>query len=38
MGAEGVLTWKMPVRPGEKQTLTFGILVEYPKDRKISGL
>jgi uncharacterized protein (TIGR02231 family) len=37
-GADGALTWKLPVQPGEKQVLTFGILIEYPKDRAVSGL
>jgi uncharacterized protein (TIGR02231 family) len=38
MGTEGRVTWKMPLRAGEKKELTFGILVEYPKDREITGL
>jgi uncharacterized protein (TIGR02231 family) len=37
-GSEGRLTWKMPLKAGEKKELTFGILVEYPKDREITGL
>jgi uncharacterized protein (TIGR02231 family) len=35
---DGTLTWKLPVKSGEKKELTFGILVEYPKDREITGL
>jgi uncharacterized protein (TIGR02231 family) len=36
--AEGRLTWKLPLQAGEKKELTFGIVVEYPKDREITGL
>jgi uncharacterized protein (TIGR02231 family) len=36
--ADGQLTWKMPLKAGEKRELTFGIVVEYPKDREITGL
>ncbi len=35
---DGRLTWKLPLKAGEKRELTFGILVEYPKDREITGL
>lgn len=35
---DGRLTWKLPVKAGEKRELTFGILVEYPRDREITGL
>ncbi|MBK5274366.1 MAG: mucoidy inhibitor MuiA family protein [Desulfuromonadales bacterium] len=35
---DGRLTWKLPLKAGEKRELTFGISVEYPKDREISGL
>jgi len=35
---DGTLVWKMPLQPGEKKELTFGIVVEYPKEREISGL
>jgi len=38
IGTEGRVTWKTPLRAGEKKELTFGILVEYPKDREITGL
>jgi uncharacterized protein (TIGR02231 family) len=37
-GTEGKVTWKTPLNAGEKKELTFGILVEYPKDREITGL
>ncbi len=37
-GADGALTWKLPLQPGEKREITFGILVEYPKDHEITGL
>jgi uncharacterized protein (TIGR02231 family) len=36
--SDGVLTWKLYVKPGEKQEISFGIIIEYPKDREISGL
>jgi uncharacterized protein (TIGR02231 family) len=35
---DGELTWKLPLKAGEKQELTFGIGVEYPKEREIGGL
>jgi uncharacterized protein (TIGR02231 family) len=35
---DGRLTWKLPLKAGEKRELTFGITVEYPKDRDITGL
>ncbi|MEI6209928.1 MAG: DUF4139 domain-containing protein [Desulfuromonadales bacterium] len=35
---DGTVTWKAPLRGGEKKELTFGIVVEYPKDREITGL
>ena len=37
-GTEGKVSWKIPLKAGEKKDLTFGILVEYPKDREITGL
>jgi uncharacterized protein (TIGR02231 family) len=37
-GSDGRLTWKMSLMAGEKKELSFGILVEYPKDREITGL
>jgi uncharacterized protein (TIGR02231 family) len=36
--SDGAVTWKMPLQAGEKKELTFGIVVEYPKDREITGL
>lgn len=35
---DGTITWKAPLQAGEKKELTFGIVVEYPKDREITGL
>lgn len=35
---DGSITWKAPLAAGEKRELTFGIVVEYPKDRELSGL
>jgi uncharacterized protein (TIGR02231 family) len=35
---DGTIIWKMPLLAGEKKDLTFGIVVEYPKDREITGL
>lgn len=35
---DGRLTWKLPLQAGEKRELTFGIAVEYPKEREIIGL
>lgn len=35
---DGRLTWKLPLKAGEKREMTFGIIVEYPKEREISGL
>jgi uncharacterized protein (TIGR02231 family) len=36
--SDGTIIWRTPLMPGEKKELTFGILVEYPKEREISGL
>ncbi len=36
--SDGTIIWKTPLKAGEKKELTFGILVEYPKDREITGL
>ena len=36
--SDGAVAWKMPLQAGEKKELTFGIVVEYPKDRAITGL
>lgn len=35
---DGTVVWKTPLRAGEKKELTFGIQVEYPKEREITGL
>jgi len=35
---DGAVTWKVPLGAGEKKELTFGIVVEYPKDRELTGL
>lgn len=35
---DGTLTWKLPLKAGEKRTVEFGIAVEYPKERTITGL
>ena len=37
-GTDGRVTWKTPLKAGEKKELTFSILVEYPKDREVTGL
>jgi uncharacterized protein (TIGR02231 family) len=36
--SDGTVTWKAPLRAGEKRELTFEIVIEYPKDREITGL
>lgn len=36
--ADGRISWKMPLKPGEKKELTFGIQVEFPKERELTGL
>jgi uncharacterized protein (TIGR02231 family) len=35
---DGTVIWKLPVRAGEKKEISYGIIVEYPKDRQITGL
>ena len=35
---DGRLTWKLPLKAAEKRELTFGIGVEYPKEREVTGL
>ncbi len=35
---DGTVIWNMQLLAGEKKTLTFGIMVEYPKDKDINGL
>ncbi|MBI5483677.1 MAG: mucoidy inhibitor MuiA family protein [Deltaproteobacteria bacterium] len=36
--SDGTITWKTPLQVGEKKELTFGIIVEYPKEREVTGL
>lgn len=36
--SDGMIIWKTPLLTGEKKELTFGILVEYPKEKEITGL
>jgi uncharacterized protein (TIGR02231 family) len=36
--ADGTQTWRLLLGPGEKREITFGIVVEYPKERQITGL
>ena len=36
--SDGTVIWSIPMSAGEKKALTFGILVEYPKDKEITGL
>jgi uncharacterized protein (TIGR02231 family) len=38
LGTDGRVTWKTLLKAGEKKELTFGIQVESPKDREITGL
>jgi len=35
---DGSLVWKLKLVPGEKKELRYEIVVEYPKDREVSGL
>lgn len=35
---DGTISWKLSLGPGEKRELTFGIMVDYPKDKEITGL
>jgi len=35
---DGRITWKMPLEAGEKKELSFGLMVEYPKEREVTGL
>jgi uncharacterized protein (TIGR02231 family) len=37
-GTDGRLSWRFTLKAQEKKELTFGILIEYPKDREITGL
>ena len=36
--SDGTVIWIIPMSVGEKKALTFGILVEYPKEKEITGL
>ena len=36
--SDGTLVWKTELLAGDKKDLTFGVLVEYPKDKEITGL
>lgn len=36
--SDGTVVWKTPLTAGEKKELTFGIMVEYPKEQEITGL
>lgn len=36
--ADGTLIWKMKLAAGEKKVLSYDIVVEYPKDREVTGL
>lgn len=36
--SDGTVIWKMPLQAGEKREILFGILIEYPKEREITGL
>jgi hypothetical protein len=38
IGSDGRITWKITLNATEKKVVTFGILIEYPKDREITGL
>lgn len=38
VGTDGRLTWKLPLAAGVKRELSFGIVIEYPKERELSGL
>ncbi|HIJ88067.1 MAG TPA: mucoidy inhibitor MuiA family protein [Desulfuromonadales bacterium] len=35
---DGSVMWSVPLVAGEKKALSFGIMVEYPKDKEITGL
>jgi uncharacterized protein (TIGR02231 family) len=38
LDTEGRIIWKTPLKAGEQKAITFGIVVDYPKDREITGL
>lgn len=35
---DGTLIWKLKLAPGEKKEFSYEIVVEYPKDREVTGL
>jgi len=35
---DGTLIWKIKLAPGEKKEFSYEIVVEYPKDREVTGL
>ncbi len=35
---DGTLIWKMKLAAGEKKVISYEIVVEYPKDREVTGL
>lgn len=35
---DGTIIWKTPLSAGEKKELIFGILVEFPKEKEVTGL
>jgi len=35
---DGTLVWKLKLAAGEKKTFSYEIMVEYPKDREVTGL
>lgn len=35
---DGTLIWKLKLAPGEKKEFKYEIVVEYPKDREVTGL
>jgi uncharacterized protein (TIGR02231 family) len=36
--SDGAIIWKALLQAGEKKELSFGIVVEYPKDKEVTGL
>ena len=35
---DGTLIWKLKLAAGEKKVISYEIVVEYPKDREVTGL
>jgi len=35
---DGTLVWKLALAAGEKKKITYDILIEYPKDRELTGV